>query len=181
MAVEVGDPAVLWVLVVVIVLTWPPRRNRVDLGSAPAGPEPRRGGPARALRSWRGRPRADDAWVADFAEVVSVGLRAGLDLGAAAAAAAGSPGVVDRAPWLGPRLVDRLLVGQGAAVALEVGPSAECPAAGRLLGRTGRPRTSTSSLTGDLRRLAASWRLTEQVGASAAEVTAAAAAAVRAR
>ncbi|MGL5931222.1 MAG: hypothetical protein ACRCY8_20005 [Dermatophilaceae bacterium] len=179
MAVEVAAHAVLWALVVGVVLAWPPRGGRADTGRQPAGTAARRGVPGLGLRSRDGRSRVDEAWVADFAEVVSVGLRAGLDLGAAATAAAHSPGVVDQAPGLGPRLVEHLAAGRGVAVALAADSPSERPP-GRLLDRVRHPQRSWSPVD-DLRQLAASWRLTERVGASAAEVTMAAAAAVRAR
>ncbi|MGL5816678.1 MAG: hypothetical protein ACRCYR_03875 [Phycicoccus sp.] len=178
MAVEIVASAVLWVLVVGVAVSWPPRPGRADVVGGPARPGPLRG--ALGPRPRRGRLRVDETWVADFAEVVSVGLRAGLDLGAAASAAARSPGVADRAPWLGPRLGECVGVGRGVAVALEVDSPSENPR-GRFSCGHRRPQRSPSSMAEDLRRLAASWRLTEQVGASAAEVTAAAAAGVRAR
>ncbi len=42
--------------------------------------------------------------MADFAEVVAVGLEAGLDLASAALASARSPTVVSGAPWLASRI-----------------------------------------------------------------------------
>lgn len=113
----------------------------------------------------RGVRRVDRGtpWVADFAEVVAVGLDAGLDLGSAALASARSPGVVDRAPWLHDRLRASIEAGHGVSGCLEP------------------PRGTAPRDTRDLALLAAAWRLTEQVGAGAADVTAAAAAAVRGR
>ncbi|MGL4743799.1 MAG: hypothetical protein ACRCXL_05355 [Dermatophilaceae bacterium] len=193
MAVEVVARAVLWALVMGSVLSWPPRGGRVNVDSRPLGSGLGSGALALGRTRWRGRSPVGEAWVADFADVVSVGLRAGLDLGAAATAAARSPGVADHAPWLGPRLVEYLTAGRGVAQALDgVGsPSGADPLLRRDPSSTHppgvgarhpqRPQRSPSSPADDLRGLAATWRLTEQVGASAAEVTAAAAAGVRAR
>lgn len=111
-----------------------------------------------ASRVHRGTP-----WVADFAEVVAVGLDAGLDLGSAALASARSPGVVDRAAWLHDRLRASIEAGHGVSGCLEP------------------PRGTAPRDTRDLALLASAWRLAEQVGAGAADVTTAAAAAVRGR
>lgn len=154
-------------LMALAVLVWPPR------GGSGARPARDASLPARDLRVWRmpGRghrcwPRRSArgaAWVADFAEVAAVGLAAGLDLGSAALASARSPGVVDRAPWLADRLRDRVGDGQGVSGCLE--PPQGLPDADRR----------------DLALLTAAWRLAEEVGSGAADVTAAAARAVRGR
>jgi tight adherence protein B len=112
------------------------------------------------------RPMArspDEAWVADFAEVVAVGLDAGLDLPAAALASALSPGVTASAPWLAPHLRSSLDAGRGVTTVLEGSPG--------LADETRR----------DLSLLVAAWRLVEEVGAAASAVTTSAAASVRER
>lgn len=156
------------VLVALAVLVWPTRGGG---GSGPGRDASRPAGPH--LRGWRvpGRGRRHGprrsargaAWVADFAEVVAVGLDAGLDLGSAALASARAPGVVDRAPWLADRLRVRVGDGQGVSGCLE--PPHGLPDADRR----------------DLLLLTAAWRLAEDVGCGAADVTAAAAGAVRGR
>jgi len=145
-------------------LVWP--------GTAAA---PIRGGPVSgALRpGWfvrvlgRARRRTartpDDAWVADFAEVVAVGLDAGLDLPAAALASARSPGVLACSPWLSSRLEASVESGRGVTAVLDGAPDL----------RPGERH--------DLALLAAAWRLAEEVGAAAAAVTTSAAASVRER
>ena len=105
----------------------------------------------------------DDAWVADFAEVVAVGLDAGLDLPAAALASARSPGVQASAPWLAPHLRSSVDAGRGVTTLLEGHPG--------LAGAAGC----------DLALLVAAWRLAEEVGAAASAVTTSAAASVRER
>ncbi len=105
----------------------------------------------------------DGRWVADLAEVVAVGLDAGLDLMAAALAAARSPGVVRRAPWVVERLHEAAVAGTPVSACLDPPPGVP-PAVRR-----------------DLDVLVAAWRLAEEAGAPAAEVTAAAAGAVRER
>lgn len=150
-------------------LCWPGKATRRDAGRAEPGTPlgaPWSGvtalvsGPHRRVPGLidRGSP-----WVADFAEVVAVGLDAGLDLGAAALASARSPGVADRAPWLHDRLQASLEAGRGVSGCLEPPPGSPAPD------------------TRDLAHLAAAWRLAEEVGAGAADVTAAAAEAVRGR
>lgn len=126
-----------------------------------------------AARSWVGRGLARarrvvardprDAWVADFAEVVAVGLDAGLDLPAAALASARSPGVQDCAPWLAPHLRASVEAGRGVTTLLE--------------GDFGLSR----GVRRDLALLVAAWRLAEDVGAAASAVTASAAGSVRER
>ncbi|NHA68289.1 type II secretion system F family protein [Phycicoccus flavus] len=112
---------------------------------------------------WRWRPRAGagagEEWVADLAEVVAVGLRAGLDLASALRAAASAPSVVLAAPWLGEALERR----PGGATPSEV--------------LAARPDGVAAE---GLEVLARAWRLSEVTGASAAHTTAAAAEAVRA-
>ena len=125
-------------------------------------------GPRRVvrLRARVSRPAARGAgaaWVADFAEVVAVGLDAGLDLPAAALASARSPGVVELAPWLAARLEASVDAGRGVAPVVE-----DHSGLGRAEGR-------------DLALLAAAWRLAEEVGAAAAAVTSSAAVSVRER
>lgn len=156
------------VLVALAVLVWPSR------GGGGAGPVREASPPGalglqvgRVLRSgrpgWPGRSARGAAWVADFAEVVAVGLDAGLDLGSAALASARSPGVVDRAPWLADRLRVRAGDGPGVSGCLEP------------------PHALADADRRDLALLTAAWRLAEEVGSGAAAVTAAAAGAVRSR
>ena len=130
--------------------------------------EPRPNGRADEASRWvrrhvRGSPSGGSAWVADFAEVVVVGLDAGLGLGSAVVASARSPGVLDHAPWLHVRLVESVAAGRGVSGCLE-------PPSG--VGPQDRH---------DLALLAAAWRLVEEVGARASDVTRAAAEAVRSR
>ena len=123
--------------------------------------------------SWLGRvvrrarrPMArgpDEAWVADFAEVVAVGLDAGLDLSSAALASARSPGVQASAPWLATHLQSSVDAGRGVTTVLDGSPE---------LGVAARR---------DLALLVAAWRLAEDVGAAASAVTTSAAASVRER
>jgi tight adherence protein B len=147
--------------------------------------------------------------VADFAEVVAIGLRAGLDLPSAALASASSPGVVAAAPWLGRRLRLGILRGQGVSTLLDldldpgVGPGslaggapadevavaeagdadAGAPSGAFVRGPLGDPvRRPLGALERrDLAHLVAAWRLAEEVGAAAAAVTASAASSVRER
>ena len=65
------------------------------------------------------RPRGS-GWVADFAEVVAVGLRAGLDLPSAALVSASSPGVVAATPWLAQHLRASIRRGRGVARVLDL-------------------------------------------------------------
>ena len=178
-----GSPSVAAVLVAVLaVLLWPPprsgwsgctgrwararpgrRRPRAPVGrvddAGPRGPWWRR-----VLARGGGRRGDDDGrWVADLAEVVAVGLEAGLDLMAAAVAAARSPGVVRGAPWLVERLRGAAVSGSPVSACLDPPP--------------GVP----PAVRHDLDVLVAAWRLAEEAGAPAAEVTAAAAGAVRER
>ena len=151
------------VLLGLAVLLWPGRDH------PPSDPV---GWPAvRSASAWpghllgrRARRRRDGSdWVADFAEVVAVGLEAGLDLASAALASARSPTVVSGAPWLASRIEASLAEGGGVTPALR--GSVDAPGAD----------------PADLALLVAAWELSEAVGASASAVTAAAAAAVRDR
>ena len=151
-------------LVALAVLVWP-----VSGSGSGSGSDRARAG-CRRLRSRAGRLAArrgggvrGSAWVADLAEVAAVGLEAGLDLAASALASARSPGVVERAPWLHERLEAAHPAGHPVSACLD--PPVGSPADERR----------------DLALLAAAWRLAEEVGAGAADVTAAAGAAVRAR
>jgi tight adherence protein B len=110
------------------------------------------------------RHQADEGrWVADLAEVVAVGLDAGLDLAGAVLAATRSPSVALRAPWLTPRVEEALASGRPVSSCLD--PPGPC--------------------AGDVRRdldlLVAAWRLAEDAGAPSSAVTSAAASAVRER
>ncbi|HET9022782.1 MAG TPA: type II secretion system F family protein, partial [Ornithinibacter sp.] len=102
-------------------------------------------------------------WVADFAEVVSVGLDAGLDLASAAVTSARSPGVASRAPWLAERLDG--VVHRGLAVGVSLEPH----------------EALTQVQRGDLAVLTTAWRLAEEVGAAASAVTTSAARSIRDR
>ena len=152
-------------LMALAVLLWPVRGKRSGAGCAAARGLGARVG--RVARVARVAPRAGaagrGAWVADLAEVTAVGLDAGLDLASAALASARSPGVVERASWLHGRLEAAHAGGHPVSACLEA------------------PAGATTDERRDLALLAAAWRLTEEVGAGAAHVTAAAAAAVRAR
>ena len=121
------------------------------------------GWPARLLVRVARRPPDVVDWVADFAEVVAVGLEAGLDLASAALASARSPTVVAGAPWLVGRIEASLAEGGGVTPALR--GSVDAPGAD----------------AADLALLVAAWELSEGLGASASAVTTAAAAAVRDR
>ncbi|GAA4410010.1 hypothetical protein GCM10023168_29220 [Fodinibacter luteus] len=101
--------------------------------------------------------------MADFAEVVAVGLEAGLDLGSAARVAARSPAVSRGAPWLDATLAQSLSDGRGVAALLR-----------ELPGLSVQERQ-------DLGLLASAWRLADDVGAGTAAVTAEAAASIRGR
>jgi tight adherence protein B len=162
-------------LVGLAVLLWPVRGSRAGVaGTAGSGVAGTAGSGvartgirrlrARIVRvTARGGAAGGSGWVADLAEVAAVGLEAGLDLAAAAVASARSPGVVERAPWLRRRLEAAHAAGHPISACLD--PPDGVPAEERR----------------DLALLGAAWRLAEEVGAGAAEVTAAAADAVRAR
>ena len=123
-----------------------------------------------SLTRWR-RSRASSGWVADFAEVVAVGLQAGLPLDAACGVAASSPPVVTAAPWLQAHLAGA--ADRGAGVAEVLDSVSQPPAPQRALVRAGD--------VADLAVLTAAWRLSECLGAPAASVTATAARSVRDR
>lgn len=152
-------------LVVLAVLTWPVRGpgSRVAAPRATDGPAVVGASSVRGIRLRLRRPADDGRWVADLAEVVAVGLAAGLDLPAAVLAAARSPSVARRAPWLADRVAAAALGGEPASSCLD--PPDRCPAGVRR----------------DLALLVAAWRLAEEAGAPAAVVTGAAADAVRER
>ena len=116
------------------------------------------------------RPRrADDpGWVADLADVVVVGLDAGLDLPRAVLAAARSPTVARCAPWLEPRLTRGLARGR---------PVTACLGARDV----GEPVSGDRAPSEELEVLVRAWRLSEEVGAAASATTAAAASCLRAR
>ena len=156
------------------VLCWPWRSDGDTSGSALLSPTPVAGayagdpsspssGAAARMRPRVRRRRVADPWVADFAEVVAVGLAAGLDLPSAALASARSPGVVSGAPWLAGHLRDCVDGGRGVTTILDAAVD---------LGPQER---------GDLGLLVASWRLAERVGAAASAVTSSAAASIRER
>jgi tight adherence protein B len=140
-------------------LVWPHR----DVAAGPGVRGAVVGAVARCRLLLPRRRSGPTSWVADFAEVVAVGLDAGLDLGSAALTSARSPGVVEHAPWLSDRL--RTSAGAGGGVARCLEP----------------PVGAGEGERRDLALLATAWRLAEEVGAGASDVTAAAAEAVRAR
>lgn len=155
-------------LVALAVLVWPPgerwRRSGVGLTRLPEGEARRSVGWSGTLVPALTRRRRDDgAWVADVAEVVAVGLEAGLDLPSAARAAARSPTVRRDAPWLAERLAEVAASGGSPSTCLDP------------------PAPLTTGARRDLDLLVAAWRLTEEAGAPAAVMTAAAAEAVRER
>jgi tight adherence protein B len=189
--VPLGQRVLTAALVVALArLLWPSRRADVSSGPARGG-DPARGPTSAAeaaqdmsrghggghTSAWvarvtvragrRSRRRSDDPWVADFAEVVAVGLDAGLDLPAAALASARSPGVRSRAPWLSAHLQGSVDDGRAVTTVLEGG----C-AVGSGIGPEARR---------DLALLVAAWRLAEEVGAAASAVTTSAATSVRER
>ena len=173
-----GLTALAVLLAVLAVLMWPSRSRagseRLDRRRRRTGESGRASGPVEDVagrRSWRrllpggrqGRTVDDGRWVADLGEVVAVGLDAGLGLREAALAAARSPGVLRGCPWLVERLEEAAAVGVPVSACLDPPPGT----------RPGARR--------DLAVLVAAWRLAEEAGAPAVEVTAAAAGAVRER
>ncbi|KRE60855.1 hypothetical protein [Nostocoides sp. Soil756] len=149
----------LAVVVAAAVLAWPSG----NVGRRPGATEVR--AVVRAVGRLRGRfgrhrATAPGGWVADLAEVVAVGLRAGLDLPGALRVATTSPSVRSAAPWLG----ERCTTSASPVVALLEPPPAV----------DARTRS-------DLAVLARAWRVSEATGAAASHTTAAAAASVRAR
>ncbi len=118
----------------------------------------------------RARGGPEGGWVAEFAEIVAVGLDAGLDLISAVEVAASTPGVARAAPWIGREVERARARGFGA---VEVMVAATRSSAG--------PPHVQGPDAADLGILIAAWRLTEEVGTAASWVTASAAAAVRER
>lgn len=109
-------------LLALAVLAWPTGGGGRPSSSARPG-RGRSGSSAVALafgRLRRAHRPHRAAWVADFAEVVAIGLRAGLDLPSAALVSASSPGVVAAAPWLAPHLRHSIRRGQGVATVLDL-------------------------------------------------------------
>lgn len=166
----VPDLVVLVALLVAATLLVPARRRSADgigLGDGEQTPV----GPTAPTRTWwratgrlarSGRGAGASGWVADLAEVVAVGLRAGLDLPRAVRVAARSPAVAAAAPWLTDVVDDRPdVVARVAALARE---SRLDPASAH-----------------DLAVLARAWDLAAGTGAAIATTTSAAAGAVRAR
>jgi tight adherence protein B len=159
-------------LVVLGVLLWPDREQGHDRPTAGPAPPPVPV-PERLAQQWRSRRgSADDAWVADLADVVAVGLDAGLDLGRAVLAAARSPTVARRAPWLETRLAEALAAGEPVAdTVADLVEDAGAPGGAGLRAAEGD----------ELAVLVRAWRLTDRVGAAASATTAAAAGALRDR
>jgi tight adherence protein B len=157
-------------LLVLACLLWPGRSG--SSGSSYRPSPPRVGDPTPRVPAvlgrlsaagWPGRRGRADGWVADFAEVVAIGLEAGLDLPSAALASARSPTVLARAPWLAGHLEGEAARGRGVTTLLEAEPDV------------------TADERRDLSVLVAAWRLAEMVGAAASAVTASAASSVRDR
>lgn len=153
------------------------RRLGDDVEESAVGGTDQRPGWAVALRRLRGswgllrRSRVSSGWVADFAEVVSIGLEAGLALDAACGVAASSPPVASAAPWLRIRLAEAAERGAGVAEAL-----------GSISNPTTRHRAlARTADVADLAVLTAAWRLSECLGVPTASVTATAARSVRDR
>lgn len=167
------------VLAVAAVALWPgpvaPRGPGAGAGASPV----RSVGRVRvALTGWFGsrrvgsRVRPDDEWVADLAEVVAVGLDAGLDLPRAVLTACHAPTVAERAPWLYARVAAAVGDGRGVASGL-AGPLDPSP--------DGLSRASERGAGDGVDVLGRAWRLSEEVGAAASTTTAAAAAVLRSR
>jgi len=163
------------VLVGLAMLLWP-RRGVGRPGPTPAAGTP---GVGRAPGARRGVPRAlrpardDGAWVADLAEVVAVGLDAGLDLPQAVLVAVGSPTVSRRAPELRRGVAETVAAGGSVADALAEAGHADRPAGGRA--------ARSPEAAAELDVLVRAWRLSERVGAAASTTTTAAAVALRDR
>jgi tight adherence protein B len=172
---------VLLASVLLAVLLWPVPGVTARVGGAEGAPKGAStpGGHRRRHRVPRLRrpgPEAD-AWVADLAEVVVVGLDAGLDLHRAVLAAARAPTVAEQAPWLERRVLDAVESGAPVSTCLgEDGEGGDGPTCG-WAPEVAPDRRTTSGL-GVLVR---AWRLSEEVGATASATTAAAAASLRAR
>jgi len=182
-------------LLALAVLTWPVRgARRANCSGAPAHARSGSSAVARAVRRWRTAHRPERAsWVADFAEAVAIGLRAGLDLPSAAVVSASSPSVVAAVPWLSQQLQLSAGRGQGVAAVFDLDGDHALEGDLRLEGDIrlggdpdlgpgpGPPRGLGALERRDLAHLVAAWRLAEGVGAAAADVTEAAAASVRER
>lgn len=125
-----------------------------------------------ASRRAGARVRPDDEWVADLAEVVAVGLDAGLDLSRAVLTACHAPAVAQRAPWLHDRVA--AAVGDGRGVARCLAGPLDPPLGGL------SPRPAQRAADG-VDVLVRAWRLSEEVGAAASTTTTAAAAVLRSR
>ena len=136
-------------------------------GAGPAGVVGARGAVARAASgpAVGARRRPGDPWVADFAEVVAVGLDAGLDLPVGGARLAPGP----RGRW--PARPGWPLTCRPPSTPGEASPRCSSAAADLADGQERR----------DLALLVAAWRLAEEVGAAASAVTASAASSVRER
>lgn len=167
--------ALVLALVVGAAMAWPVRDRSGSRGADPKIAGGRPGGGGRSARRGMGAPgrgwpppasgrrlAGREDWVADLAEVVAVGLRAGLDLPGAVRVAARSPTVATAEPAVG-----RVLDGSDAS---------------DLVGRLeDLAREQDAREAADLRVIARAWRLALTTGAPAAATTGAAAAAVRAR
>jgi tight adherence protein B len=177
------------VLAGLAVLLWP-RRGVGRPGPTPAARTP---GVARAPGARRGVPRAlrpardDGGWVADLAEVVAVGLDAGLDLPQAVLVAVGSPTVSRRAPELRRRVAEAVAAGGSVADAVAEAVAAGGSVADALAeaGHADRPAGGRAARSpeaaAELDVLVRAWRLSERVGAAASTTTTAAAVALRDR
>lgn len=117
------------------------------------------------------RSRGSSGWVADFAEVVAIGLEAGLTLEAACDVAASSPSVARAAPWL------RACLGAAQNRGSSVADALRSVTHGTRAG----PGPVRAPDLADLATLTAAWRLSEHLGAPAADVTSTAARSVRER
>jgi tight adherence protein B len=154
-------------LAVLAGLVWPARAGHrqveASVGSGRSAHDGRWGGLYRLRLGERQGRRSRHPWVADFAEVVVVGLEAGLDLGSAAMVSARSPALMGRTPWLHGHLTASIESGRAVSTILE----AEVDL--------------TPGERRDLGLLVSAWRLAEDIGAPTAGVTAAAAASIRGR
>lgn len=151
-------------LLVAAVLLWPwPPADGPGSADVPGSAGDAARLPARRRLSTRRRSVAGE-WVAELAEVTTVGLRAGLDLAGAVGVAARSPSVRPAAGWLTGRLEAATGAGSGVSGCLADPPGAVGP-----------------DERADLAVLARAWRLSEHTGAAASRTTAGAAAAIRAR
>lgn len=175
-------------LLVATVVVWPRRRRRRE--AVPLLDQERRlgalaAGEGRAVSVWgavlrrvpgaaavaRRRAGGPGGWVADFAEVVAIGLDAGLALDAACDVAASVPSVTSAVPRLRELLV--AAGARGAGVGEAMSPLVQPVGAAS--------RVAQGSDAEDLCVLLAAWRLSEHLGTPAATVTATAARSVRER